>query len=876
MKGYKVILKRRKDRLKKNDLKNYEYLIFGHFDGMNLSFVNSWEDLSPASEENCNEEKIEWDFLDEFIIKGIHNLDENFFNISKTKLFVAISMLNLNEQIDIPDHLNLINNNLVESKDGCIIRVLPTLSYQDAVVLFLGNDLNEIKNKIEKLRSLRTDLNDQVLVTDIYTIVGINQKVYKTQKYNLTNSITISVRILLESGINIENFLFDFKKNNPLSITITKKHILDNSDIMFFLTGTQMDIFSLFMENGCFNPGNPFFKNNISHIRTSIHPISNLDIIYDTTNIQRYETKTIIEKQEKFQEFWGILRQFFKENDKDYLRLTRNLSDMYKLYLSLIQSGNNQQLATILTKTFDIFMANITININSFDKIKIEIYKELDTTECNKKKKNQKELFQNICETIRIFKEYLFSFLQDLRKSNRMFIEESSLTHPSVASATKLVLFYNQYINKLAEKLVSQEQRNSDDNRKYHFMIMSGGTNDISTLDLFAHMDPWDPQLCKLIFVLIPERQLFDMKKTLFSLSHECAHFCGKRYREKRKDEFLKSVIYFLSFDFEAFGKEAFIRYTEVLKLYLKRCYNEAQIKDIWSNIENSCSSYQEIYNAIYNEIKVTEGLADQEFFVELNPIISKSWNKISSNEIFKKNIYYKLLMMFEKFFLEFQDKFKTDNINSSLLLELDFELIRCNYFLNTKEELWHDLWKNVEFCFSELYKNDSFNDIIRLVSTSMKECYADIVAAKIQNTSAEEFIMFFVDDNLSLEKCFPTNLINEYRISLDLEIIFDEHKELKTATKENLKKLFKKKQDKGMACKFGCNELINHINNILKNFSLHHQESAAISPIKSYLTQINKEEFKELYIEHIFSKGEIGLLENVFNEIIVENKGDK
>lgn len=274
--------------------------------------------------------------------------------------------------------------------------------------------------------------------------------------------------------------------------------------------------------------------------------------------------------------------------------------------------------------------------------------------------------------------------------------------------------------------------------------------------------------------------------------------------------------------------------------------------------------------------IKVTEGLADQEFFVELNPIISKSWNKISSNEIFKKNIYYKLLMMFEKFFLEFQDKFKTDNINSSLLLELDFELIRCNYFLNTKEELWHDLWKNVEFCFSELYKNDSFNDIIRLVSTSMKECYADIVAAKIQNTSAEEFIMFFVDDNLSLEKCFPTNLINEYRISLDLEIIFDEHKELKTATKENLKKLFKKKQDKGMACKFGCNELINHINNILKNFSLHHQESAAISPIKSYLTQINKEEFKELYIEHIFSKGEIGLLENVFNEIIVENKGDK
>lgn len=98
MKGYKIVLKRRKDQLKRNDLKNYKYIIFGHFDGMKIDVVDSWEKLSPAGDENESKE-IEWEFLDEFVIKGAYDLEEDFLEKIDDKLFIVISMLNLNDEI---------------------------------------------------------------------------------------------------------------------------------------------------------------------------------------------------------------------------------------------------------------------------------------------------------------------------------------------------------------------------------------------------------------------------------------------------------------------------------------------------------------------------------------------------------------------------------------------------------------------------------------------------------------------------------------------------------------------------------------------------------------------------------------------------------
>lgn len=887
MKGYKIVLKRRKDQLKRNDLKKYEYIIFGHFDGMKIDVVDSWEKLSPARDE-AELKEIEWEFLDEFVIKGAYDLEDNFLKKINEKLFVVVSMLNLNDEIvkiDEDNILEIIKDQLKVPDNGYGCKVLPTISYQDIVIIFWGNDLNKIKEKVEELRCKQIGSSEKAMITDAYTIVGVNpKKVYKDNREILENKIDVSIRIILESGVNVQKFWEELKKEiKNLDLEHKMKHMFGNSDIMIFLSGEEGEIFSLFIEKGCFNPGSTFFKKYISQIRTSVHPLCdcNLSTQLQLKNVQ--ENKELSKKEQAFEEFWRNVRKFFKKNDRDYFRLTRNLSDMYKIYLSLIQSEHNGELEKNLTKTFKIFMDNIKKNIKTFEEQKQAIDKEEDTKKQSEKKERQKELFKNICKAFEIFKEYVFSFLQDLRRSDRMFIEESSLTHPSVASATKLVLFYDEYINKLAKKLVEMELRDDDDKRGYHFMILSGGTNDISTIDLFSYMNPWDKDLDKLIFVLIPERQLFDVEKTLFSLSHECAHFCGERNRNEREEYFVKAVSQYICIDFENYGKRAYRKYAkEKMKVLLER--QSPGVENVEEEFEkiigeehilNGMGVYQQVEERLRQRLdkeidrkkKEERQKEGYEFFVELNELMKKSWENLSLDMDFREYIYSVFLEMFKKYFEMFRNKLNKENQNS--FSQIDFEIIKCDHYLKEYKkkveesekkgeiEIWNELQANVGNCFLKLYKEDSFNDILKIISTSMKECYADIVAVQCRDVAVEEFIMHFVDDNLTLEKCFPVNSKNLFRTALDLKIIFGVGRELGKDTKERLRELFKKKNEPEIKCKFECEELIHHINCILDKFA-RFDDQDAIDLLKEYLKCIKGRQIEGIELKDISEKGNI------------------
>lgn len=860
MKGYKIVLKRRKDQLKRNDLSKYQYLIFGHFDGMKLLSVDSWTNLSPSNEEKVPEsDDIEWEFLDELVIKGVHTLGDDFVDLSKDKLYIVLSMLNFNDKITKQDMDSL--KNKLKDENGYRCRMLPTISYQDAVVFFWGDNLDDIKYKVEDIRGLRTNSGKKALVTDIYTIVGINQEVFNKKKDTLTENVNISIRVILEAGINVETFWENVSALiSNQNIANNKKHIFGNSDIMFTLTGMEKDIFSLFMGGGCFNPGSTFFKNNISQIRTSVHPMPETSI--NDYTIDLHESTSIIKKEDAFEKFWRKLRNFFAENDKDYLRLTRNLMDMYKMYLSLIQSEHNGQLEETLTNAFDIFQDNIEKNMATFE----NLGKNSDDCE------ERKQLFKDMCRVIELFKKYLFGFLQDLRKSDRMFIEESSLTHPSVASATKLVLFYDEYINKLAKLLVKHEEREEDDKRDYHFMIMSGGTNDISAIDLFAYLNPWDKQLKKLIFVLIPERQLFDVKKTLFSLSHECAHFCGKRYREERKELFIKAINNNLCFWLEKGGKSILKSYLSLLMCDLMFSRMNINKNELIDNYKFDFKNMHEMVEGKLNreieknieekkQVQNTDQIGE-DFFVVLNEIMSESWSNIVDDD-FIKGIYFNYLVMFQEYFSKLYETLLKE-MDCSLLLQFDIEINRFNYYLKKYEEgndqngeldIWEELWEKTKQIILLINKEDVFNNSLEIVSTVMKECCADIIAVKSQEIEVDEFIMNFVDDNLDLDECFPRGSKNKFRIALDLDVIFRETGELHDSTNEKIKNLFDQKVNEGMECKFDSQELIDHLNFMINDVS---EYDYVLSPTKEYLEIIMNETINRLDIDDISPKGNI------------------
>ena len=151
-------------------------------------------------------------------------------------------------------------------------------------------------------------------------------------------------------------------------------------------------------------------------------------------------------------------------------------------------------------------------------------------------------LVERLLSAVGIFRENIGDYLADMQRSDRSFIEGQSLSHPSIGSATKLLFFYNQYINETAQMLMETKSGgNAGQEETYTFVIMSGGCDVTTASDIFSYMDPADEEGHSLIIITVPEMSLYDIKGTMFRILHECLHFCGERKREERFGHLIRS-----------------------------------------------------------------------------------------------------------------------------------------------------------------------------------------------------------------------------------------------------------------------------------------------------------------------------------------------
>lgn len=186
-------------------------------------------------------------------------------------------------------------------------------------------------------------------------------------------------------------------------------------------------------------------------------------------------------------------------------------------------------------------------------------------------------------------------FVADLLRSDKPFIEGNTLSHPAIGSATKILFAYTAILNKIAESM-------SDNDQRMIFLVISGGADATTAIDLFAFVREdkisKEKNMKKPVLIVVPEKGLYDIKGTLFRLFHECMHYCGERLRMERYEIYLDIMAEIMSHDIlEIFSGEGFIKkYLAAQKIYLP----QDRYEQIYSPVQEETGEwYKEVKAAI-------------------------------------------------------------------------------------------------------------------------------------------------------------------------------------------------------------------------------------------------------------------------------------
>ncbi len=150
-------------------------------------------------------------------------------------------------------------------------------------------------------------------------------------------------------------------------------------------------------------------------------------------------------------------------------------------------------------------------------------------------KNDRKKPWEYVETALENFISQVGSFLADLSRSDCFFMEIERYNHPSVSSATMLLIAYNQWLNAFARDIMDTA---GIGNAHYNFLVRSGGCDRTETTNIFHFLSPsiengFVNENLPLISQM-SEMSLFDCSGSVFRMTHECMHFCGNRKRAER------------------------------------------------------------------------------------------------------------------------------------------------------------------------------------------------------------------------------------------------------------------------------------------------------------------------------------------------------
>lgn len=836
-----------------------QFLVLGNYDGLDISNVETWYGMRPGSVEKKDAiTSLNDNYLDKYTLKVYFSSSEQgketseYFKATRALWdsigkaldseskkpaevpqalmdfpIISLGLINLS-----PGFVRSINakgksnpgiqsdNRLQEDMEECFLRtahkkninmeklhlsIFPCIGYADYVALFLSRDLRDVLCVFDGIKD-ETDENGNTIVSNCCPMTGIFQQGINTSLIQDMQGVMASIKINLKTGISADAFRKSLSAsagalNLKTEIEKNAYHVFGNADCLLIPQISFASFVLFYFNEGPLDPNSDFFQANIESTHTSLYvkiDETNKDNtdnqgssnVRDKTEIKRTgEADRHIDKLEKeYRDFIKQLRTYMKENSLP-IRSTNALQVVFKRYLNLISYPHCFDIEKILLPAFSVFMENILKSIAQSQ--------EADSEQTKNKIRNQMRI------SIDRFRERIGSYLADLQSSDRSFMEGQLIMHPSVASATKLLFFYNRFINQFASELVKTEKEKA--NRSYQFVVISGGNDETLSMDLFNYLEQSDVDLKSLIILSIHEMSLYDVQGTMFRLLHECFHFCGERLRKERYFAFISSISRYVGWElaqleFNGVLKIAYL--DKISKIISENIAEEKQedvrekIKHIFSNQKKNLQGriaehLEELLKTVLDiDSLPSEELYEKEVKYRLKEVLSTLFLTpfdTKEKEKFPRDLYGEILKTCSVFARQGEEVLKEYGIRFSTLTLLGKE---TQFYLKQMEKgIYDEAEKEYIQCIMQLFSDNlvvlpddikidpkdipSIDAMVDSIVDAEKEAYCDSIPGHILAINKENFILSFIYEKCAIESAFPATALNTIRVVTELDALY-------------------------------------------------------------------------------------------------------
>lgn len=847
MKGILITLKKRSQTFPGEFKDNYDYTIFGHYDSMDVDYIEHMGQFRPANVADIRasssdtaeiiKEKIQDGVFDKYTIKAFYtsssdkngNIDYTIWKnkgVEKEYPLISCIMIHLSKKCIKNNPLKSILGEITSVINGSIkdvkCGVYFSIGYSDIIILVRSKDFDKTNEIIRELYSLKESgqkskqKKETNWISALYTITGFHREAFWSQN-NVENGIgqaytdwkadkkmSFCVALKLKDQVLTDKFIKGLDRRmksifRKIGYKYTEKDLkkcihvtFGNIDIIFIIELPIAVFSALYCAElgGIFSQKSNFFKEYIAGVKVSV--------LNDTSIISPPVVHGSGGNYFRERDLIEFLIEFKNVTCDQNLprRLIESIIPIAKLYKTLVKHPHGFELSYIMKKAMDSFMNNMRI---AFE----------DLAQTNGMKRG--ELIKNIEKSTGDFRVYITTYLNDLHRSERSFIEGKTMTHPSIGALTKLLFAYNKYIDELANE-------NNENNSKYSFVLVSGGCDQTQVQVIFNFLGSWREKYQRLFIVSIPEISLFDIQGTLFRLAHECFHFFGKRKRKERKyyamlawscyiaerisEKLFNPKIYKLE-EIESIVSDKNAIMSKRMKMQKDFCKSfeiemEKEIKrivvddknEIGEDFEknfysNNCAEMikkdlgilfvmaSEIDNPFYenivkiflkNQIEVYKTILEQTTIWNEN--IAALTDEISEMEYYINN-HTKLNDM--NFILVNMLRNLLSSIIESKRIILADSMVQMAYYINNCDGVNR---KELEEIDSDLCL--SLENFPNTIVNVMCECFADCSAVHTLGVSFAEFIFAFTYETRDVTKAMPLSTSNVLRIGIDLEYLFD------------------------------------------------------------------------------------------------------
>lgn len=822
--GILFTLKKRKQYPETPDKDCYDFITFGYYDGLSVSYIDRWYQFRPAGiAKSCGYVNLGDSFADIYVIKGFFPHDKGLYDdlldydfwlqvgkrnsddgsagkeaddILAQSPYICASSIHLSQDFvrqckDLSEMTKDIIYQIKEiaAAEGKNLKefhcaVFPIIGFSDYIIAFAANDFEMPTHFISRLREWKTEDSNMAVISDCYTICGVYKDFQITKdNFNTASRVRLIAEFNLREGVSAKKFHTILKKKileklERLEIDQEWRKKVDCELSDYYVTFGSKDTLvvpnvniesylSLFMSEE-FQPGNTFYGQFISGTKTSI-------CVSDETNTEYHaayqsDNSENTPMKQGMPDDWEKFPNAFEEKlrEKNYsIRMSRAMEQ-------IIQNYNN--------------IANTSHGFDIKNSLGRFICATLDDIQMCWEDENTD--WEEINHAVREFRDRVGDFVADLLRSDKPFMEGNTLSHPTIGSATKILFAYTAILNNMAQQM-------RDNNQEIVFLVISGGADATTAIDLFAFLNTDR----KPVLIVVPEKGLYDIKGTLFRMLHECMHFCGERLRMERYDSYLRIMSELMAYDIvEVFFSEVFVeeylsseeiyltpnKYEHVLEQAKKQV--KVQREDMKEEIRKCICEYKDFvdYRERYQEEKYyyecvllqpyspldhSEGILSEEHIVDI-------WNRkegaLSGEiaEIVSKGE--------EKIYCEINKTLQQENVNA-LTSDIRAERlkqskrkakdVRINAYLDIYESVLVDNYNAGIVKMKNIWYN--YGEISRLGFWSMRESRADLFAIRLLKMDLEDYLLAFIYEEKDIDRTMPKTLDNILRMGSVLKVGF-------------------------------------------------------------------------------------------------------